>query len=1413
MGVFLSYLLIAIGVSYYQKLPVDQQLSDVSLEVGRIVRAFTRLGYTHVLQDLIANPTQDRMRRELSAWLREPSRSSEDVVVIYYTGHGAIEMGRHYLLTSDSAVNNLIGTAFPTDTIAYMLAGSPVQHLLVILDACYAGTGIGDLTAVAAELSGIRFVQETHGSGLWFVAAARPGDEAEQNVFVDALIRALETTKAGQRQRFIHPGEIIDSVNRDLMERGRRQRARYNVGDSSGLPPFFVNPRYDSLLPYGIDLETQRRLRERDRQEHFSPRSRGVEFESEPGWYFSGRDRILSTLVSWINEPQGDHHARVITGSPGCGKSAIIARLVMLSDDSYRRKVPLEHVLPSAVPPVGAVDVAVHLRNKHLEEVVATIAAGAGVEATDPVALVQALARRAEPLVVIVDGLDEAGRSTDSPYHHNAEPSRLARQLFKPLSGLPSVKLIIGTRPEVIPALGQSVKVIAVDRPNYVTAPEIAQYVHRILVAAGVPDKQTPFQQDLILTSRVADAVAERAYPNFLVARIVANNLLASNVTPSNYAMSKASKNFPEEVGDAFRDYLERFGPNEYRVRRLLMPLVYAEGSGLPWDNLWAPLAAAISGEFSSDMDIDWLLRNAGAYIVESIAKGRSVYRLHHQALADYLRRPQRDDDIQARITRTLLEQVPVSPIGGKRKWNLAHPYIRDHLATHAAAAGLLDELVSEPGFLLVSNPERLLQALDSLQSEQFDRHARAYRRAYSMLISRPAREHSSYLELAAHCAGAENLVSALRQIQDQRPWRLRWANWQQVGSYRILGSHHGGARDLTVGKVAGRVVAISGGWDNVVRIWDVSDGGQIVECFGHTNGVRAVATGEVNGVGAVVSGGADGTLRIWDLSTGAPLFPPVSAHDGDIRCIRGGRYRGTSIFASAGNDGRIRLWVPDATGASCLRLMEHGAWVNMVAFYESSGGTYVVSGGDDNLIRVWNVETGGLVATLKGHKGGVYALTTTRLGDRVIVVSGSWDYSIRFWDPELGVEIRPAITKHEGPVMTVAPATLDGRSVIASGGWDRSIRFWDIEMGHEVFAPLLGHDDGIMGLVDCDVEGRRLLLSASWDNTVRVWDRYPTKSKQVESRHTGNVVAVSAAADGRDDKIISGGRDGVLRTLSAVDGRLMGHVGVSPAGPVSSLHMKRFGDRLVAASGCWDGSIHIWDAHDLSHSRRSFQAHDGGICAVLLLEGAMTERSIVTASSDHTVRVWSLDTFQQQVEFLGHDGWVTSMEFLRTEDCAILVSGSADWTIRKWKLSSPTLIADPLVVCDSAILSLRGGRMKGRNIMAFGCEDGSVGMIYRPAEQEQRVLPVIRHEGAVTSVAITGDESAVSIVSASADHTVRVSRWTSHKFDMQDTEVIDLGCAIFDLDVVASDVIAVGTSMGLVCIDLKDYGMTDNRF
>jgi hypothetical protein len=109
---------------------------------------------------------------------------------------------------------------------------------------------------------------------------------------------------------------------------------------------------------------------------HWDPRARGVALASVLGWYFAGRTRVLRELVTWLSDPDLDHRVRVVTGDPGSGKSAVLARVVTLAQPEMRQRVP-QAVLTAApagtLPPPGAIDAAVHARNKILTDVLVVL--------------------------------------------------------------------------------------------------------------------------------------------------------------------------------------------------------------------------------------------------------------------------------------------------------------------------------------------------------------------------------------------------------------------------------------------------------------------------------------------------------------------------------------------------------------------------------------------------------------------------------------------------------------------------------------------------------------------------------------------------------------------------------------------------------------------------------------------------------------------------------------------------------------------------------------------------------------------------------------------------------------------------------------------------------------------------------
>jgi hypothetical protein len=655
-----------------------------------------------------------------------------------------------YLLTSDFEPDLYASTAFGLDELATMVGGSRgnkqyrrVRNILVIMDTCYAGKATQELTARFAKILG-----KTSDRSFYLLGAALPLQEAEAGALATAMIDSIaDLSKRHVMQEWLFLEQIVPAINKRLRIHDAILSAVISPHED---PQFFPNPSFvDTAGRPVLANEAQRSISDQEFREHWGPRSRGVEFDNQAGSYFFGRGVALGMLSTFL-QSEADHRTRIVTGRPGSGKSAILSRLVRgqgLAPDVERPNLAL----------------ALHAKGKTLADVRTRLATVLDVKAeTDGILNHLRDSRKAR--YIVIDALDEA-----------VEPQLIAENLLAPMNAIPSVKLVVGTRETQLKSLPEA-EVIDIDKPEHIATDDIAQYVTARLLRSDEKGVPTPYSGQEKIAARVAQRVAEKAYPNFLVARLAVEDLLGRpGVAKPD---SPADMAFPTKVSGAFDAYLARFGAKETAVRDILLPLAYAEGQGLPWDNIWAPLASALSARPYTDEDIQWVLENAGAFVLESIEEKRSVYRLYHQALADVMRRGRRARNVQTVFTRTLIASARQRPGKDRPDWLLASRYVRSHLATHAARCGRLKDLMRVPLYLVAADPEPLLREIAAHETTIPPKLRSAYRGAVHHIREESPEIAASYLELIARQRDLPDLADDIAASSLQRPWNVPWAQW-----------------------------------------------------------------------------------------------------------------------------------------------------------------------------------------------------------------------------------------------------------------------------------------------------------------------------------------------------------------------------------------------------------------------------------------------------------------------------------------------------------------------------------------------------------------------------------------------------------------------------------------------------------
>jgi hypothetical protein len=250
--------------------------------------------------------------------------------------------------------------------------------------------------------------------------------------------------------------------------------------------------------------------------------------------------------------------------------------------------------------------------------------------------------------------------------------------------------------------------------------------------------------------------------------------------------------------------------------------------------------------------------------------------------------------------------------------------------------AGVLDELLDDPGFLLVADPVRLLRVLPAITTPAGRQAAAVYQLAVHQLRDRPIEEAAAYLELAARQHRADDLADRVEGLGLAQPWSARWAAWQPTTPHRVVGRHAGTVEAVVVVELEGRPIAVSGGQDGTVRVWDLRTGEPIGDSLrGHTGVVSAVAVGKLDGRPIAVSGSTDRTVWVWDLRTGEPIGEPLTGHFDWVSALALGELDGRPIAISGSTfDQTVRVWDLRTRRA---HMLDTGAPTTALAYVSSS--------------------------------------------------------------------------------------------------------------------------------------------------------------------------------------------------------------------------------------------------------------------------------------------------------------------------------------------------------------------------------------------------------------------------------------------------------------------------------------------
>ncbi|KAL6009692.1 hypothetical protein ACLOJK_000121 [Asimina triloba] len=376
-----------------------------------------------------------------------------------------------------------------------------------------------------------------------------------------------------------------------------------------------------------------------------------------------------------------------------------------------------------------------------------------------------------------------------------------------------------------------------------------------------------------------------------------------------------------------------------------------------------------------------------------------------------------------------------------------------------------------------------------------------------STLLCKIASDHSGWKEFYCQRWGMPlGLPAPPPGVTEERSWkdlfvRREFSSKMFMGRYNIdvLYGHTDAVRSVFL--LASAKLIFTGGYDSVVRMWDMEEGLGIASSRSLGCTIRAV-TADTK---LLVAGGTDGFLQCWRTVEGYPHLFDIAGftnqncefrlweHEGPVTCLA----LDIARIYSGSWDMSVRIW--DRAQLECVRVLRHGDWVWSLTL---CGSTVASSAGSD--VYVWDIESGDQVGVIdKVHVGNTYAVACSHSGD--LLFSGGEDGSIHMFEVSsrcMDDGIRSVATwiPHTGPVNALA---FEFPWLVSSSG------------------------DGKLALIDVRklLKSSRHRLSGGQDKVNQASNIFEPPQRMLHG-FKPNLFSVDIGAD----RIVCGGEEGVVR-------------------------------------------------------------------------------------------------------------------------------------------------------------------------------------------------------------------------------------------------------------------------------------------
>ncbi|WP_168801790.1 Hsp70 family protein [Glycomyces buryatensis] len=290
---------------------------------------------------------------------------------------------------------------------------------------------------------------------------------------------------------------------------------------------------------------------------------------------------------------------------------------------------------------------------------------------------------------------------------------------------------------------------------------------------------------------------------------------------------------------------------------------------------------------------------------------------------------------------------------------------------------------------------------------------------------------------------------------------------------------HVGAVTRVRTAEVDGETVAVTGGVDGIIRIWDPATGELIDTYRGHTDEIEGMSIVDVDGRPVVWSKDYS-TESVWYLDDPSEVIDSRESNYNGVAWV--GMWGSVPAYAS-GNE-IMQLFTGDEIDT--IQSTYYPDWWTL----EEVDGKMREVGVSENRVYVSDMETGESAGgTFDQLAYDVAAFDVGQAGDTALAVTATSEGSVQAWDLASAEKYGTAATELYQTVYDMEVTQLNDRPVVLVWG-STGLSLFDLDTGEQIGESLAPHsgDDELYYAAIANVDGHPVAVTGSGLGTVQTW-------------------------------------------------------------------------------------------------------------------------------------------------------------------------------------------------------------------------------------------------------------------------------------------------------------------------------------